>query len=430
MSIKRTHIAALVAVTAGSAGLLYGCGGNNDAKPLDTQAVMAWNAIATQAVAEFGATDPMGGLAPMQDSRVYAMAFSAMHDALNAIDRRYKPYLSDLSAPDASPDAAVAQSVHDVMVNQLPAEQTYLDGQLASSLAAIPTGDAKTKGIALGQQTAAAILAARANDGAATGAGPGYTPASSEPGVYQATQPIGNAFFVGWGQITPFVLSSATQFRSPPNYAVSDPQFAADFNEIKSLGRADSTARSADQTQIANFWAENCPDGWDRIAATVATAKKLNGWDQARLFATLELAEADSYIASLNDKYHYAFWRPLTALSASDSGNPAAVPDPSWQPLQVTPPIPDYPSAHAHAGGTAAAVLADFFGSDAIAFSTTSGSLPGVTRSYTSFSQAAKENADSRVYIGFHFRNATVVGLAQGQKVGDYDFNNTLGKAK
>jgi hypothetical protein len=414
---------------------LQACNGDHGTASTRSDAkdtVAMWNAVAVQTVTDFNANSPPPGLSPIDDSRIYAMAFTAMHDALNAIDRRYRPYLSDLSAADADPDAAVAQSVHDVMVDQVPAEQAFLDDQLDATLAAIPAGDAKNKGIALGHQTAAAILAERAADGWANAQGP-YFPPSDDPGVYRATPPFdgppfnGFAAYVYGGEIKPWVLQSSSQFRAPPDYAVTDPLYTTDYDEVKMLGCDACPARSDEQTQIANFWLENSTGGWDRIAATIAQARGLDGWQQARLYALLELAIADGYTTSLESKYFYRFWRPITAIQrGDDDGNPGTAGDPTWQSLHPAPPIPDYPSAHAMAGGVAQAVLSAFFGTDEISFDTTSASLPGITRSYTSLTQAARENADSRVYVGFHFRHATDVGIAQGQSVGSYVYGAAL----
>ena len=429
-TLKRIRQQRFQAVTLGfmltAEALLGGCSGHSAP---DATNVAQWNGIATQAVLAFDAANPPG-LPPMVDSRIYAMAFSAVHDALNAIDRRYQPYLSDLSARGADPNAAVAQAVHDVMVNELPPEATFLNAQLIAALAAIPDGTAKQRGIDLGSRCAQAIIAARSNDGSANAQGPYSAP--TDPGVYQPTIPVGVATFVNWGQVTPFVATSGMQFRAPPPYTVQSPAYTADYNEVKTLGAAVNSTRTADQSEIARFWLENSSLGWDRIAMNVAAARGLNGWDQARLYALLELAIADSYITSLESKYFYRFWRPITAIRQGDSdGNADTVGDASWAPFDfVTPPVPDYPSAHSSAGGAAHAVLDGFFGTDAVSFSLTSTSLPGVTRHYTSFTQAEAENAASRVYVGYHFRLATTVGITQGEEVGNLVVTTRLRPAR
>lgn len=406
---------------------LAACGGSDDAAPkaaLDTAQPAHWNTIATQAVANDAALAPPG-LPPMVESRIYAMAFSAAHDALNAIDRRYMPYLTDTSVPGADADAAVATAMHDVLKAQLPSQATYLDDRYTEALALVAAGTAKTAGITLGQQTAQAMLTARASDGSANAQQP-YVPGAN-PGAYQVTPPINFAAFVGWGQVKPYVLTSGAQFRAPPPYSVLDLAYTEDYVEMKALGGMNSTMRSADQSEIAKFWLENTPASWARIAGQVAATRKLNGWDQARLFTLVELAEADAYISALETKYFYNFWRPITAIRAGDSdGNPDTVGDASWTPFDpVTPPVPDYVSAHASAAGAGAAVMQAVLG-DAATFSYTSTSLPGATRNYTSFSQVAAEIGVSRIYVGYHFRRAVDEGLIQGKAVGGYVMSHAL----
>jgi len=404
--------------------LAAACQGDAATERPDTAAVAKWNQLATDAVVKFNANDAAGGIPPMIESRMYAMAFSAAHDALNAIDARYQPYLTKATMSNASPDAAVAAAIRDVMVGQLPPLQADLDPAYSAALAAIADGDKKTNGIALGKQMAAAIIAARQTDGSASAA-IAYVPGSA-PGNYRFTPPFDGPPFNGfaalpaWGNVKPFVATSGAQFRSPAPYLVTDAAYTTDFNEIKRLGAATGSTRTPEQSDIGRFWLESSALGWNRIAATLAKSRNLNGWDQARLFALVHLAVADSYIASLDSKYFYNFWRPITAVRLADSdGNPDTAGDPAWQTFDpVTPPIPDYPSGHATAGGAAAAALRGALASDDIAFSQTSTTLPGVTRSFTKLSQAASENGVSRIYVGYHFRLAVDEGIKLGDQVG------------
>ena len=404
--------------------LVAGCQGDPSAERPDTAAVAKWNQLVTDAVVKFNANDAAGGIPPMIESRMYAMAFSAAHDALNAIDARYQPYLTKASAANGSPDAAVATAVHDVMVGQLPPLRADLDLAYNTELAAIAEGQKKTNGILIGKQMAAAIAAARQSDGSASAQTP-YVPGTA-PGNYRFTPPFDGPPFNGfaalpaWGSVKPFVATSGSQFRSPPPYRVTDAAYATDLNEIKRLGAATGSARSAEQSEIGRFWLESSPVGWSRIATTLAKSRNLSGWDQARLLALVHLAVADSYFSSLDSKYFYNFWRPITAVRLADTdGNPDTAGDPTWQTFDpVTPPVPDYPSAHASAGGAAAAVLRGVFASDDIAFSQTSTSLPGVTRTYAKLSLAATENNLSRIYVGYHFRLATDEGLKMGDQLG------------
>lgn len=407
----------------------YGGGGYGDGyggatyPPAATNAPAEWSAIAVQVLLDASAVTP-GGVSPMEESRTYAMAFVAAHDALNAIDRRYQPYLSDLHAPGANPDAAVAAAVSTVLKAALPTEAADLDTALAAALARIPEGEAKTAGVALGRQTAQAILAARAGDGSANAQGP-YVPHLG-PGAYQFTPPFDFAAFVNWGSVKPFLMTSGSQFRTAPPFALTDPAYTADFNEVKALGAADSTTRTEDQTQIARFWLENTPLSWQRIATKVATEKHLNGWDQMRLYALLQVAEADAYVAAFDAKYFYSWWRPITAIrAAATDENPDTVPDAAWTSLEPAPPIPDHASGHAAAAGAGAVVLESVFPGGA-SFSHQSVTLPGKSRSFVSFAQAEQEIGASRVYLGFHFRRAVSQGLKQGRQVGAWTLQHAM----
>ena len=223
----------------------------------------------------------------------------------------------------------------------------------------------------------------------------------------------------------------ASQFRPSPPYALTSRAYAADLNEIKALGGDGVTtpsARTAEQTQIALFWLESSPLQWNRIARTLANSQQLDRWESARLFGLLNMALADGYIGSFDTKYHYRYWRPVSAIRAADAdGNAATRSDPTWTPLATTPPIPDYDSAHAVEGGAAAQVFQRVFGTDRIAFSTcsltataggTCNDTTPATRSYSSFTQAAQENGLSRILIGFHFRKAVNEGLHHGRQIG------------
>ncbi len=217
-------------------------------------------------------------------------------------------------------------------------------------------------------------------------------------------------------------------------------RYAKDFNEVKRLGGDDATtpsARTAEQTQVANYWVESSPLLWNRIARTVSTAKGLNLWQSARLFGLLNMAMSDGYVATFDTKYQaYNYWRPVTAIrAAATDGNPATSADPTWTPLVPTPPIPDYDSGHSVEGGAAATVLARFFRTDHVRFTNCSDSLPEgqrctdptpVLRRFTRFSQAAAENGASRILVGFHFRNAVVAGIRHGVKIGDWSVDRFL----
>ena len=378
--------------------------------------VTEWNQItlATQAGIS-------GGIRTPPASRALAMVHAAIYDSVNAIDRRYTFYAVDAqAAPGASPEAAAVAAAHAVLVNLYPSRQAVLDAAYALSLSQIPDGASKTDGISLGESVAGAILVLRSSDGSTTTLP--YTHAPG-PGIWQPTPlTFAPALFVAWGNVTPFTLRSGSKFRAEGPPALGSSDYAADFNEVKSLGAANSATRTPEQTETARFWAENSQITWNNIARVVADARQNSLSDNSRLFALLNLAGADTAIAVFDSKYTYNFWRPIAAIRAADSdGNEDTTADPTWTPLVETPAHPDYTSQHSAYGGAAAKVLASFFGSDEISFSISTSTAPGgVTRSYDSFSQAAEENMISRIYIGFHFRSACRHGLNQGRQVGHW----------
>jgi len=391
---------------------------------------------------------PGAPLAPFVEARLYAITNVAIHDALNAITPRYGRY-ADRGPIDreANATAAAFTAAHDAIVGAAPGATAATDTWYANEMNGVD-GAGIAAGVAIGRRAAAAILARRASDGVAAGGVAPYVQ-STGPGDYRFTAPFDgppfNLIFPGtggfadaseWGTtVTPFVVSSNAQFRAPRPYgaatnaaAVLTPLYTTDFAEISALGCDGCALRTAEQTEIALFWMENSPTGWNRIARARADQRNLDAIETARLFALLQMAEFDAYSTSLESKYFYHFWRPVTAIAlAATDGNPSTSPTPGWQVLAFpTPPVPDYPSAHSTAGGAAAAVMEDVMPGHGPAFSTTSGSLPGVSRTFSSVADAARENADSRVFIGYHFRHATDVGLAQGRAVGAFVVGSAL----
>ncbi len=382
--------------------------------------VTDWNqtTLNTQAAVPFGIRTPPA-------TRALAMVHAAIYDSVNAIYRTYAVYAVNAQAPNgASPEAAAVAAAHSVLLALYPSQQVNLDAAYAASLSQIPDGQSKTDGINLGQYVGAAILALRSNDGST--ANPPYNQPPA-PGVWQPAVP-GTALFVGWGQVTPFALNSGSQFRAEGPPALTSLEYATDFNEVKSLGAINSVTRTAYQTETALFWAENSQITWNHIAQSAAVTRQNSLAENARLFAFLNIAGADTAIAVFDSKYTYDFWRPIAAIRAADTdGNPDTVPDPTWTPLLVTPAHPDYTSQHSAEGSTFAEVLADYFTTDDIAFSLTTSTAPGgVVHYYTSFSQAARENMESRVWIGYHFRTACRHGFNQGRQVGSYVFRHFL----
>ena len=411
-------------------------------------AVTDWNANAGKAAlaACIAPSDD-----PLHESRMYAMMHVAIHDALNAIDRRSRPYAFDAQvARGTSTAAAVAAAARTVLVNaisQIPFPPACLQAGIDSveadytaALAPIPNGVPKTDGIQVGRDAAAAILALRASDGSDTPLQDFAYPQGTLPGEYRFTPGFDFAFSPGWGNVTPFVLDHAAQFRANKPYDVTSKKYSADFREVKAIGGDDITTpstRTAEQTQIGFFWLESSPLAWNRLTRAISESRGLGLWENARLFGLLNLSMADGYIASWESKYLYNFWRPVTAIQMADTdGNPDTLADPTWTPLQLTYPIPDHDSGHSVQGGAAAESLKQFFGTDEIAFSACSLTLPAgerctdaspVFRTYTSFSQAADENGLSRILIGIHFRNAVEEGIQHGRKIANRAANLLLG---
>jgi len=375
-----------------------------------------WNIIAIDAARVFANPNPA--------TRAIAIGQLAAYDAVTAIDKSGEPYLPGtipVTAP-ASVDAAAIQAFHDALAFAVPAKQGDLDKAAEKALAKLADGPAKTNGIAVGVAAAAAIIAARTNDGAET---PVAYPGEEALGKWRPT-PAGNlpANTPEWATLKPFALSAPNQFDPGPPPALSSGRYAADLLETKVYGSKTGSARSADQTNIAQFWAQQTQLPVFLVARTFSKARGLSLDENARFFGQLSVALADARIAVWNAKYEYGLWRPVTSINSSlDDSNPDTTPDPEgdWTPLLETPNHPEYVSGHSATGAAGAAVLAHWFGDDN-AFSVTSETLVGAayTRSFTRFSDAAQENADSRIYGGIHYRFSNEAGLELGEKVADY----------
>jgi hypothetical protein len=384
--------------------------------------VLAWNIAARDA-----ATAHDNYANPSAAARLYALVHLAQHDAVNAVSPIYESYAFGRRDPAADPEAAAASAAHAVLAALYPAQRARLDSTLGASLATVPDSEAEARGVALGEQAAAAILAHRANDGSDTPVIGDYTPGAG-PGRYQFTPPFALAFQPGWRFVRPFALTSPDQFRPTPPPALGSKAYAEAFAEVKSVGQVGSATRTPDQTAYAKFWYEFSELGWNRIARTVASDRELGLQGTARLFALLNAAMSDAYVAGWDAKYHYDFWRPITAIrAAATDGNSATASDVAWEPLMVTPPVQDYPSTHSALGDAAAEVLASVFG-DRTAFTFTSPTAvpAGGARSFVRFSGAADENADSRVRAGIHFRFATDAGQQLGRRVGRWTVSHQL----
>jgi hypothetical protein len=414
--------------------------------PVLADEVTNWNANAGKA-AVAACISPFDD--PLHESRLYAMMHLAIHDALNAIDRRSEPYIfRDRPVASASFNAAIAAAARDTLVsgiNELPsflpshcrpAGIASVEADYIAALSSIPDDEAKVKGIEIGRAAAAGIIALRAGDGSSA---PMIDPAyvqGSEPGEYRFTPGFDFVFGTEWGKVKPFVLNHGSQFNPPPPYKLNTKKYLEDYLEVKNYGGngVDTpSARTADETELALFWVESSPLAWNRLARNISASRQLDAWENARLFGLLNMAMADGYIGSWDAKFDYNFWRPVTAIRIADTdGNPDTIANPTWTPLVPTPPIPDHDSGHSVQGGAAAEVLRRFFGTDHISFSACSVSLPAgsrcndavaVLRSFASFSHAEAENGLSRIMVGFHFRKAVEDGIKHGRSIADRAVN-------
>jgi hypothetical protein len=407
-------------------------------------AVLTWNGI----IDAFFQPPIFQGQSPPADARSYAMASVAIHDALNAIDPRYAPYAysGTVSGP-VSGEAAIAAAVHGVLASlgstfATPAPVAFADGKYQEALAALPDGPEKTAGVALGEAVAAAVLATRVSDGSDAPFILPFTSAGT-PGAFRPLVPDPSATAISglaplplWGSQRPFVLASVEPFRARAPYgaatlgeAVQTPGYLADYAETKALGGVVSQ-RTQDQTDIAYFWIESSAQGWNRVARTILSHRQETAWRTARLLAQVHLAMADAYISNFDSKYYWKFWRPVTAIRLGNM-DPSTPGDPTWDAASSateqggTPPIPEWPSAHAMAGAAAAEVLKlEIPGTTRFTMTTTT-ALHG-PRQYASVDDAVRDNSLSRIYVGFHWRGATVEGERIGRLVGRYVAEHAL----
>jgi vanadium-dependent haloperoxidase-like protein len=370
--------------------------------------VTDWNARADAIGTEKKMASPL-------QARIVTLLHVAIFEALNAIDRRYQPYRLALVADrKTSREATAAAAGNAILVALYPEQKATLDAMLAQQLAAVPEGPARERGLILGRKAAADILELRQDDGSDA---PDTWRPSTQPGRYVPTAPVASA---GVGAWTPWVMTRGAQFRPPPPPAFTSPTWTRDVNEIREMGGLDSRSRSAEQTTVARFWFVTGPRSWDPVVASVCANKQMDLLDCARLFALTSLAGCDAYIAVFDAKYHYNFWRPVTAIrNADQTGNPATPREAGWLPLGDTPMHPEYPCAHCITAAAVAAVLRGAVGEDPGSMSMTSTAVPGVTRTWTSLDDYANEVSNARVWAGFHYRFSTEVGKDMGRKVGE-----------
>lgn len=374
--------------------------------------------------------------------RTAAMMHLAMHDALNAVDARYEPYRFQGDDPAADPVAAATQAAYEVAVGAFPDREDELDRLRARWLGEVPGGEARDRGLALGEAAAEAVVRSRDGDGWNTEAEYAFHPMG--PGVYaefheHSNTPQGFVFGAGWGRARPFFLESASQLRAPAPPEIDSDAYTRAFDEVKEVGRDSSTTRTADQTHLALWWKEFIDKSSNRLGRQLAEAEGLDLWDATRLFAFVNGDLFDGYVSVFENKFFYNHWRPFTAIRwAEHDGNPNTVADPAWNNTHHhTYAFPSYPSAHGTVAASTLLIFARMLGDDyAFTLATPEVNEAGPmsammtmdppTRSFTSFSGAAMEAAMSRVYLGIHFRYDSEEGYRLGARIADWAWRHYL----
>jgi PAP2 superfamily len=394
--------------------------------PPGENVILQWNRVLQETVRTPGQQP-----ATIFPVRSFAMMHAAMFDAVNSIDGSYTPYLTDVPGTRrASEEAAAAKAARDVLVALYPTREAIFDAELNVSLNGIPFYRA-FQGIRVGRIAAEQLLAVRANDGWSVTPPPYVLPTT--PGNWQPTPPnFPTAGFTQYPAVLPFAIGSSSRFAPNPPPAMTSDEYARDFNEVKVLGSATSTTRTADQTKVAQLWANvNTPTTallvWNNVARTVAIERNNTTAENARLFALLNIAQHDALQTSMTSKYVYGFWRPVTAIRRADEdGNPNTEPDVNWSSLIIAPPYPSYAGNMAAIGTSQATILALFFGRDDIRYQHTWDGAGGATRSYSGFNQMANEQERARVYGGIHYTFDQTAGQSAGRNVGNFVFLNFM----
>jgi hypothetical protein len=404
--LSATAVLVTTAMITGSSAA--GAGTNNNGP----NAVLEWNSIATSTLT---ATK-----APAEAVLYAGFVQAAVYDAVVGVHRGYQPY-SFTGRPErpASAQAAAVAAAHKILASYVPSAQAALDASYAASVSAMQDGAAKTNGIDYGIQVADHLIAVRANDGRN---GPALFTQPPAPGVWRPTPPAFAPMLVPWlASVTPLVIASPGQYDPGPPPALTSATYTADFNEVKALGGHAGSARTADQTATAQFFSGNAFLQYNAALRDQVELRHLDIIDAARLFAAVDVSMADAQISVWYAKLKYGLWRPITAINLADTdGNDDTTADPSWTPLLVTPPYPDYVSGYSGLTGAFARSLADALGTDQLNVTLTSTAVPGVTRHYDSVTSLCADVISARVWLGIHFRTADTRGAAIGQQVSDY----------
>jgi hypothetical protein len=374
--------------------------------------ISSWNAIAVTTLSGDSSTQPI------EDFLYLGFVQAAVYDAVVGVKGRYAPYRFRARAGHGtSAQAAAVAAAHEVLVTYVPSARATLDSTYAASLAQIPDGKAKVRGIAFGIRAADHLIRLRANDGR-NDESIQFTRAPA-PGVWLPTPPGNLPMSAPWlGFVTPLLVRSPLQFAPPPPPALTSAQYTRDFNEVKTLGSSTSTVRTAAQTDTAKFFSGNALVQYNYGLRDQVAVRHLDIVDAARMFAAVDMSVADALISVWRAKYDFGFWRPITAINRADSdGNPATAADPTWTPMLTTPPYPEYPSGYNVANSTVTHGLEDLFRTRHLKLTLISTAVPGATRSYDSGSALRREAVAARVWLGVHFRFADTAAREMGRRL-------------
>lgn len=386
--------------------------------------VLDWNALMIDGIR----VDNSG---PTLSTRNLAILHTAIYDSVNSVSRTHQPYRFQLTPPsNTSAEAAAVGAAYQIITILYPTLRARADDLYQNFVATAPDAVALTNGLTLGREIAQQALASRAADGSQTDVP--YIP-SDAPGQWRRTPPFFRPPLTPqWRYVDPFCLPELEPFMPPPPPPLESAEYAESLNQVKALGSLNSTVRTSEQSLIARFWSDfsytSMPPGhWHLIAATIAIEQRNTLDENARLFALLSLAQADGAILCWEAKFRHNLWRPVTAIQrANEDNNPLTEADPSWAQFLPSPPFPAYTSGHSTFSKASAQVLTHFYGTDAITFTATSDTLPGVFRTFDSLAACADEVGMSRIYGGFHYMFDNVQGKATGGAIGDYVFANFL----
>lgn len=387
-------------------------------------AVIDWNSIAVTTALNGNQTISPASSTAGGMSIYLAYTHLAIYNAVNAIDHRFQPYGAEIPAPaGASVDAAVISAAYNTLIFLFPDQSGPLTTQYVAALGLIPDGQAKDDGVQVGKAAANSIIAMRAGDGRGANV-PYIFPSVPTAGVWIPTPPAHLLPQTPWvGQMVPYTMSSASQFLpDEPPPALTSTDWADDYNQVKTLGAVNSAVRTAEQTEIGLFWTEQTSKQYARALRALAVGRALNTSDTGRLFAMVWTAVADSFIGCMNAKYHFSFWRPVTAIqNGSLDGNSATVADPAWMPLGITPNHPEYPAAHGCVTGAVSGILKGYFGTPNVNFTVSSTVFnPAHVHTFNSTKDLEKEVGDARIYAGFHYHHSVVQGFVLGQHVAQH----------